>query len=134
MDFLSSFLSSVRLAGEIYLSVEMSAPWGGVSFPDQPDRALFYVLSRGSCYIEVEGDEGPLPIVGGDLVMLPGGSPHTMRDRPNTPTTPVEQVVAEGTYDEKGVFRHGGGGEKTSLIVGRFRFENHAAIPLLSSM
>lgn len=133
MDVLSSFLSSVHLASEIYLSVEMSAPWG-VSFPDQPDRALFYVLSRGSCYIEVEGEGGPLPLVGGDLVMLPGGNPHTMRDRPTTPTTPVEQVRAEGTIDEHGLFRSGGGGERTSMIVGRFRFENHAAIPLLSSM
>lgn len=133
MDVLSSFLSSVHLASEIYLSVEMSAPWG-VSFPDQPERALFYVVTRGSCYIEIEGDEGPLPLVGGDLLMLPGGSPHTMRDRPHTPTTPVEQILTIGTYDEQGVFRQGGGGEKTSLIVGRFRFENHAAIPLLSSM
>lgn len=133
MDVLSKILSSVHLASEIYLSVEMSAPWG-VSFPDQPDRALFYVVSRGSCYIDVEGDDGPLPLVGGDLLMLPAGSPHTMKDRPHTPTTPVEQVVKLGVYDENGVFRHGGGGEKTSMIVGRFRFENHAAIPLLSAM
>ena len=133
MDVLSSFLSSVHLASEIYLSVEMSAPWG-VSFPDQPERALFYVVSRGSCYIGIEGEGGPLPLVGGDLLMLPGGSPHTMRDRPDTTTTPVERVLELGNYDEQGVFRQGGGGEKTSLIVGRFRFENHAAIPLLSSM
>ncbi|HTQ10225.1 MAG TPA: AraC family transcriptional regulator [Fimbriimonadaceae bacterium] len=133
MDVLSSFLSSVRLASEIYLSVEMSAPWG-VAFPDQPDRAIFYVLSRGSCYIEVEGEDGPLPLVGGDLVMLPGGTPHTMKDQPDTPATPVERVLAEGTYDENGVFRNRGNSARTSLIVGRFRFENHGAIPLLSAM
>lgn len=133
MDVLSSFLSSVHLVSEIYLSVEMSAPWG-VSFPDQPDRALFYVVSRGSCYIELEGEGGPLPLVGGDLIMLPGGSIHTMRDRPTTPTTPVEKVLTLGTYDEQGVFRQGGGGTTTSLIVGRFRFLNHSAIPLLSSL
>lgn len=133
MDVLSSFLSSVHLVSEIYLSVEMSAPWG-VAFPEQPERALFYVLSRGSCYIEVEGEEGPLSLVGGDVVMLPGGSPHTMKDRPDTPTTPVEQVLAQGAYDEQSVFRYGGGGANASMIVGRFRFENHGAIPLLSSM
>ncbi|MCW5935960.1 MAG: AraC family transcriptional regulator [Fimbriimonadaceae bacterium] len=133
MDVLSSFLSSVHLASEIYLSVEMSAPWG-TSFPDQPDRALFYVLSRGSCYIEVEGEGGPTPLAAGDVVMLPGGSAHTMRDRPFTPTTPVERVLTLGTYDDQGVFRQGGGGEKTSMIVGRFRFLNHTAIPLLSSL
>lgn len=115
------------------MAVEMSAPWG-VAFPDQPDRALFYVLSRGSCYIEVEGEDGPLPLVGGDLLLLPGGSPHIMSDQPGRHTTPVEEVRAGGTYDSRGVFHSGGGGAKTSLIVGRFRFENHSAIPLLSSM
>jgi len=133
MDVLSSFLSSVHLASEIYLSVELGAPWG-VAFPDQPDRALFYVMSRGSCYLELEGESQPLPLVGGDVVMLPWGSPHTMRDRPTTPSTPVEQVVSIGTYDENGRFYYGGSGEKAALIVGRFRFENHAAIPLLTSM
>jgi AraC-like DNA-binding protein len=133
VDVLSNILSSVRLASEIYLSVEMSAPWG-VEFPDQPDRALFYVLTRGSCYIEVEGQGGPVPLAGGDIVMLPAGSAHFMRDRPNSPATPVDRVVAQGTYDDHGVFRQGGGGEKTALIVGRFRFENHSAIPILSSM
>jgi AraC-like DNA-binding protein len=133
VDVLSNVLASVRLGSEIYLSVEMSAPWG-VAFPDQPDRALFYVLSRGSCYIEVEGEGAPMPLVGGDIVMLAAGSPHLMRDRPTGPTTPVDQVVALGTYDEQGVFHQGGGGEKTALIVGRFRFENHSALPLLSSL
>jgi AraC-like DNA-binding protein len=57
-----------------------------------------------------------------------------MKDRPDRSTTPVEQVRAEGTFDDKGVFLSGGGGAETSLIVGRFRFENHSAIPLLSSM
>lgn len=133
MDVLSNILSSVHLASEIYLSVEMSAPWG-VSFPEQPDRALFYVLARGSCYIEVEGEGGPLPLVGGDLVMLPSGSPHTMSDRPSAFTIPVEKALTQGTTDDQGVFRQGGGGAKTSLIVGRFRIENPAAIPLLSSM
>lgn len=133
MDVLSNVLSSVRLASEIYLSVEMTAPWG-VAFPDQPDRALFYLLSRGSCYIEVPGEGGAVPLSGGDIVMLPAGSPHFMRDRPSSSTTPVDEVVSMGTYDKRGVFHQGGGGDMTALIVGRFRFENQSAMPLLSSL
>ncbi|MCW5940075.1 MAG: AraC family transcriptional regulator [Fimbriimonadaceae bacterium] len=133
MDVLSSFLFSVHLSSEIYLSVEMSAPWG-VSFPDQPDCALFYAVSRGSCYIQVEGERHAVPLAGGDIVMLPCGSPHKMTDQPDRATTPVETVRASGTFDKSGVFHSGGGGPRTHMMVGRFRFVNHSAIPLLTSM
>jgi AraC-like DNA-binding protein len=133
MDVISNILSSVRLASEIYLSVEMSAPWGA-AFPNQPNRALFYVITRGSCYIEVEGIDGQIPLVGGDIAMLPRGSVHFLRNRPDSPTLPVEQVRAGARHDSNGVLHAGGGGEKTALIVGRFRFENHSAFPILSSL
>lgn len=132
MDVLSNILSSVQLASEIYMSVEMSAPWG-VSFPDQPGRALFYVVSRGSCYAQLDRGKS-VALVGGDVIMLPFGSPHTMRDRPDSLTEPVEHVVNAGTTNANGLFRYGGGGEKCSLIVGRFRFETIAAIRLLANM
>ena len=61
---------------------ELSAPWG-ISFPAQTDRAVFYVLSQGRCYLEVEG--GPVTLVGGDLAMIPHGAAHSLRDRPETP-------------------------------------------------
>ena len=133
MDVLSDILASIRLSSEIYLAAEMSAPWG-VAFPHQPHRALFYVISRGSCYIEVEGLAEQISLVGGDIVMLPAGSVHFLRHHPSSATEPVEEVRGRATHDAKGVLHAGGGGEKTALIVGRFRFENPSAIPLMSSL
>ena len=66
MDVLSDVLTTVRLQSEIHFCPELSAPWG-IAFPAQSDRAVFYVLSRGSCYLEVEGLGPPIPLVGGDL-------------------------------------------------------------------
>lgn len=133
MDALSNVLSAVRLASEIYLSVRMSAPWGA-AFPNQPERALFYLVTRGSCYLEVEGLDGHFQLVAGDIVMLPAGSPHFLRDYPATPTLPVEEVRSGAVPDENGVLVAGGGGEETGLIVGRFRFDNRSGISILSSL
>lgn len=132
MDVLSNILSTVKVASEIYMSVELSAPWG-VSFPEQPERTLFYIVSRGSCYVHLQG-MSPVPLMGGDVIMLPRANAHLMLDRPGSPVTPVEEVVTEGTTDEKGLFHYGGGGEKCSIIVGRFRFETRASLRILTIM
>src|SRR5436190_1206549 len=66
MDVLSDVLATVRLRSGVHICPKLSAPWG-VSFPAQADRAVFYVLSRGSCYLEVEGTASPVTLVGGEL-------------------------------------------------------------------
>ena len=93
MDVLSDVLSTVRLQGSIHSCPELSAPWG-VAIPAQPDRAPFYVLSRGSCYLEVDGG-GPVPLAGGDVVMLPHGNAHTLRDRLQTPVIPLDRLLQD---------------------------------------
>ena len=50
MDVLSDVLTTVRLHSAIHFCPELSAPWG-IQVSAQRDRALFYVLSRGSCYL-----------------------------------------------------------------------------------
>ena len=62
MDVLSDVLTTVRLHSAIHFCPELSAPWG-IQVSAQRDRALFYVLSRGSCYLEVDGLAAPVPLV-----------------------------------------------------------------------
>jgi AraC family transcriptional regulator, alkane utilization regulator len=59
MDVLSDVLTTVRLHSAIHFCPELSAPWG-IEVLAQRDRAIFYVLSRGSCYLEVDGLESPV--------------------------------------------------------------------------
>ncbi len=80
MDVLSDVLTTIRLHSAIHFCPELSAPWG-IQVSAQRDRALFYVLSRGSCYLEVDGLAAPVPLVGGDVAMLPHGAAHIVRDQ-----------------------------------------------------
>ncbi len=133
MDVLSDVIAAVRLSSYIHICPEFTAPWG-LSFGQQPDRAVFYVLSRGSCYLEVEGQPSPLTMAGGDLAMLPHGAAHILRDRLETPATPFEELIRGGCEAAARVLHHGGGGEKSALVSGYFKFENRAAGRLLGSL
>jgi AraC-like DNA-binding protein len=134
MDVLSDVLSTVRLQSAVHFCPELSAPWG-IAFPAQPDRAVFYVLSRGSCYLEVAGLDLPVTLVGGDLAMLTHGAAHTLRDRLQTPAVPIEELLRQGCPGTaRRALQHGGGGEKSALVSGYFKFENRAADRFLATL
>jgi len=133
MDVLSDVLATVRLSSGVHICPKLSAPWG-VSFQAQADRAVFYVLSRGSCYLEVEGTASQVTLVGGDLAMIPHGAAHVIRDRPETPTIPIEQLLKEGFPSPARALQHGGGGEKSAVVAGYFKFENRTAGRLLAAL
>src|SRR5262245_20247334 len=115
MDVLSDVLATVRFSSAVHICPELSAPWG-ISFPAQTDRAAFYVLSRGSCYLKVKGTT--VTLVGGDLAMVPHSATHSLKDRPKTPTIPIEQLMKEGCPSAARALQHGGGGEKSALVSG----------------
>jgi len=134
MDVLSDVLTTMRLQSAIHFCPELSAPWG-IKVPAQSDRAVFYVVPRGSCYLEVDGLEAPVSLVGGDLVMLPHGAAHIMRDRLQTTAIPIEELMKEGCASKATrTLRHGGGGETSAIVSGYFKFENLAARLFLSAL
>ena len=46
----------------------------------------FYVVSQGTCWLDFDGGAEPIPLVGGDFVLLPKGRPNVLRDRLGSPT------------------------------------------------
>ena len=71
MDVLTDVLEAARMKSGLYGRLELTAPWG-LSF----DRGAphFCVVTRGTCWLEVEGTPDPIQLGGGDLVFLPKGS------------------------------------------------------------
>lgn len=122
------------LQSAISFCPEMSAPWG-IQVPAQEDRAPFWVVSRGSCYLEVDGRETPLPLVGGDLILLPHGTAHTLRDRLQTPAIPLDRLLREGLANEEtNSLHYGGGGGKSALVSGYFKFNDCIASQLIAPL
>lgn len=132
MDVLTDVMQTVRVRSNIYGRAEFTAPWG-ISVPREPGHAGFFVISRGSCWLEMDGMENPVPLAGGDFIFLPQGGPYRLRDALNSPVTPIDQV--EKNQDERSpTCVLGGGGAPTSAIWGCFEFEAGGSNPLIESL
>jgi AraC-like DNA-binding protein len=121
----------VHLQGALQSWPALSAPWG-VKVDAQPQRAFFFSLFRGSCYLEIDGSETPLSLVAGDVVMLAQGTGHTLRDCLQSPTIPLEEMARScGAGHAPKTLRRDGAGA-TTLVSGTFKFENRRTSHFLS--
>ncbi len=134
MDVLSDVLNTVRLRSAVQFCTELTAPWG-LRVPAQNDQAVFYVVARGSCYLEVEGHKALVSLVGGDLVMLLHGNAHVLRDHPDSSAVPLARLAKKcDRHDACRSFQHGGGGSLTALVAGSFLFANPASKSFLTTL
>ena len=144
MDVLSEVLKAVKLGGAMFYNAEFSAPWCFCSPPspilapyfsvDSKHVIIFHLLTEGSGYAHVEGDDRPLSLSAGDLVVFPHGDPHAMRNgpfiKPVDHAEQVKQVLSQGLR----VARMGGGGEITKFICGYMTCEPHLCQVVLGGL
>jgi len=128
MDVFSEVLKAVKLDGAMFYNAEFSAPWCLCS-PASPTLApylsagsrhviIFHLLTEGHGYAQVEGDDRPLPLNAGDILIVPHGDPHAMRNgpliKPVDHAEEIRRILSQGLK----VSRMGGGGEITKFICG----------------
>jgi AraC-like DNA-binding protein len=122
----------VRVRSTVYCRSLMRAPWGfGVQAHGNP---AFHVVVSGRCWLEIAGEQRQTPLVAGDLVVLPGGPRHWLRDDPDTPATALEDILAATPLDEHRRLHYGGGGPLTGLLCGGFSLDGGVPHPLLRAL
>ncbi len=131
-DTLSEVLQAARFHSTVLCRSELTAPWGFSVIGR--DFAAFHIVLRGKCCLEVDSVDGLTWLSERDLVILPHGHAHVVRDSPTSPTTQLEELIAESTRDHRGLLRAGGRGPKTVLVCGGFRFEDRTSNPLLAAL
>ena len=130
-DVVSDLLGTVRVRSTVYCRSHMGAPWGfGVEAHGDPS---FHVVTRGECWLQVDVGGEPLRLRSGDLVVLPTGPRHWMRDEPGSPAPELEHILADAPNGD-GRLRHGGEGRRTELVCGGFALEGDAADPILRAL
>jgi AraC-like DNA-binding protein len=70
----------------------------------------------------------------GDLVVLPVGPRHWLRDDPQSPTTELEDILTSTSLDAHHRLHHGGGGAPTSLLCGGFALDGAGSHPILDAL
>jgi AraC-like DNA-binding protein len=120
--------------------LEATAPWGvrqenqseevtssGKKGPPS-DLAHFAMLSRGNCWLSVDGIPEPIPLTGGDCFLVTKGTSIVLRDSPRTrPRSTFREIGAKANGN---VVLHGGGGTPTTIVCGSLSFDRASLKPI----
>ena len=95
MDPITDIFGTMHVTAFGLHRLEATAPWGvkqekqteeKVTPSDKKmsptDLAHFAMLSRGNCWLSVEGIPAPIPLTGGDCFLLARGTSIVLRDSP----------------------------------------------------
>ena len=121
--------------------LEATAPWGltqdkrteeKITPADKrispTDLAHFAMLSRGNCWLSVQGIPEPIPLTGGDCFLLARGTSIVLRDSPRTrPKWTFREIGAKANGN---VAHYGGGGAPTTIVCGSFSFDRASLKPI----
>ncbi|MEX3772697.1 AraC family transcriptional regulator [Pseudomonas sp. MYb118] len=142
MDALSQTLRVVRLVGAIFINARFSAPWCYQSpradtaapflEPDAERVVIFHLITEGECYVEL-GDEPPLLLKAGDVVLFPQGDAHRMSSGPGLkPATSarLDEILARRPRQ----LNYGGGGTVCRLVCGYLACDTRLAGMLLTGL
>src|SRR5437764_5215976 len=131
-DTVSELLLAVRVRSTVYCRSVMGAPWGfGVEAHGNP---AFHLVTGGGCWLQVGGQTEQVALAAGDLVVLPTGRRHVVRDDPATPAPELDEILTETPPDEHRRLRHGGPGPRTELLCGGFAIEGPGVHPILRAL
>ena len=127
-DVLSQLAAAFRLEGAMSGRFSLTSPWG-YAVP-KSDHAALLVVVRGRVYFELRGEHPrSLELGPGDVVALPHGDPHAVRDDPKTP---LEEAAAIKSCPNALAERHRGG--QTELLLLACRFSNAPGNTLLRAL
>jgi AraC family transcriptional regulator, alkane utilization regulator len=116
-DSVSELLRAVRVHSTVYCLSDFRAPWGFAV--EDSTVAKFHVVLEGSCVLTV-GDDDPVTVGCGDVVLLPAGTGHTVRDRPGSRVRSLERILTDHPVDDDARLVYGGRGRSTRLACGGF--------------
>lgn len=119
-------LASMNIEHSQYQRVDARAPWG-ISFHPKSAAHLMLIAS-GSCWLTTDSADGPQRLEAGDCFLMQAGHDFTLQHDPG------DDVVSCKTIMTDFVVEHGGDGELTEILFGRFPFDTDAAEPLLARL
>jgi AraC-like DNA-binding protein len=142
MDALSETLRVVRLVSAIFINAKFTAPWcyqspsadaaAPLLEPGAERVVIFHLITEGECHVEL-GDEPPVRLTAGDVVVFPQGHAHRMCSQPGIPpaaSARLEQVLSRRPRQ----LIYGGGGPATRLVCGYLACDKRLAGLLLTGL
>ena len=139
MDPITDIFQTLHITAVVHSRLEATAPWGLTRAASEPEKtdstghriapselAHFGMVSRGNCWLSVEGIAEPMPLTGGDCFLLAPGSAYTLSDDPRTRA----KSFCEVARPDGNVIHYGGGGASTTIISGFLSFDKPSLKPV----
>jgi len=114
-DWLSRLLGMMTVRGQLEFRCLYGAPWEVIYADASPGEVPYHIVLSGSAWLETPGDGPPGRLGAGDIVMLPHGSPHALRDGGGARPGPVRERARLNVI----VSENGGDGERLDMLCGR---------------
>lgn len=131
MDVLTDVLQSLDLKGWLSSRRELVPPWR-YDFAASQD-SVFHVISFGGACLHIEGENEPIRLEDGDVVLFPSGHPHSLYDDPQSPLTRLVHLDYKPQRAHH-VVNCEGAGPKLLMLCGAFHFEYPYNFPLLQRL
>jgi AraC-like DNA-binding protein len=126
-DVLTTVLNTLQFKGKVFCYGRFTAPWAIKM--KRKEYAHFHFFERGQGWIELVETGKRTALATGDLVFLPHGVPHILRDNSRARAVNIEQLLA---CRDVLTLRHGGGGSEATTVCGAFTFGNQSGNPIFA--
>ena len=131
-DIANELLRDFRIDSSVLCRSVMAPPWGfGVA---GRELGSFHLVLAGHGWLEVEGRSEPIRVGAGDLVVLPTGNAHWVKDSPGTSAPSLTSILAHHDVID-GELRFGGDdGPLTEIVCGVFTLESARSTPWIERL
>jgi hypothetical protein len=143
MDPFSQILSGVVLKGALFFNAEFSAPWGfnaptaqelaPLLAPDAPHLLVYHFLVEGSGIVRL-GNEAPIELEPGDVIVVPHGDAHVMCSAQGVARKLSEAMMTKLQARDLSALQTGGGGEVARFVCGFMVCDPLLCRPILQSL
>jgi hypothetical protein len=144
VDPITDIFKTMHVGAVVHSRLEATAPWGlmrGTEIEEKvtpsgkkvspSELAHFGMVSRGNCWLSVDGIPDPIPLTGGDCFLLAPRSSFVLRDSPRTRPKSFCEVAPKAASN---VIHYGGGGAlggaPTTIISGLLSFDAVSLKPI----
>jgi AraC-like DNA-binding protein len=141
-DALSEVLRVVRLVGAIFIRAKFTAPWcyhsphaasiAPLLEPGAERVVIFHLITEGECFVEL-GDQPPVHLGAGDVVIFPQGDAHRMTSAPGWAPAAGSRLDLVLSRRPRQIV-YGGGGATTRLVCGYLACDARFARMLLAGL
>ena len=131
MDLLADLLSRAGVRGSAGARISAGQRWG-LSWGGTPG-AGFYAVTEGSAWLGTP-DEPLRRLSAGDLVLLPSGTEHTLRDAPGTAIDHRDCTAAVRAQEAGEALRLGHGAERTRILGASFSSDSESSTRLFAAL